>query len=145
MSHLRGKNIAKHLAEKKVVIPILEPLPRVLVSLAVPARFRRPLDGHFRLKTVPKPKNRPESEQSIIPPPPPGRTSHNAQRIGWYLLNHPRRIFLASPSAETVGECTILPDSNSRYASAAERTLTFICSYGSRFTLPLLNPLARKT
>src|SRR5213080_2414905 len=78
-------------------------------------------------------------------PPPPGGTSSNAQRIGWYLLNHPRRIFLASPSAETVAECTILPDSNSRYASAAERTLTFICSYGSRFTLPLLNPLARKT
>src|SRR5207247_10760104 len=92
------------------------------------------------------PKHPPKLNSPSTPPPPRGGgTGSSAQRIGWYLLNHPRRIFLASPSAETVGECTILPDSSSRYASAAERTLTFICSYGSRFTLPLLNPLARKT
>ncbi len=69
MSHLRGKNIARHLAEKIVVIPILEPLPQVLVSLAAPARFQPPLGRHFRFKTVPKPENHPESEQFIIPTP----------------------------------------------------------------------------
>ncbi len=45
---------------------------KMLVILAVPARFQRLSEAAYRFKTAPKRKTSPESENPIPDPPPPG-------------------------------------------------------------------------
>jgi len=145
MSHLRGKNIAEHLAEKYSQSRFSNPSRRCsfpMRFLLVSSSFEEDVSGSKRYQNPKITRNR--NSLSFDPPSPRGGLTLMLGEMTCHIPYHPSKVFLASPSAETVVECTIRPDSSNRYASAVERILTFMYSYGSRFRLPFLNPLARK-